>query len=164
MKPKKIKQLILNKEITARLCRKNVKGGCAKSITCGNADVFYKRINFWVLLLGVVLIVLGFLSLRPIINPTEEDCSRIVGTLEKRRFLSESRDIQFKIRENDFNVYYLNHVFDHEIKCSALDSLIGKKIVIYSVNHWTLLDTKRKYKHVARITNEDESMIIYSEY
>jgi hypothetical protein len=128
--------------------------------------IFYKQISFWILLLGFTftLIVLGFLSLRPIINPTEEDCSRIVGTLEKYRFLNASRDIQFKIRENEFNVYYLNHVFDQEIKFSALDSLIGKEIVIYSVNHWTLLDIKRKYKHVARITNEDESMIIYSEY
>ncbi|MDR1222344.1 MAG: hypothetical protein LBL07_05635 [Tannerella sp.] len=124
---------------------------------------FYKQTGFWILSFGFILTVLGFLSFRPIVNPTEEDCSRIAGTLEKYRFLNESGDIQFKIRENDFNVYYLNHVFDHEIKFSGLDSLIGKRIVIYSVNHWTLLDTKGKYKHVARITNEDNT-VIYSEY
>ena len=58
----------------------------------------------------------------------------------------------------------MNHVFDEEINVSELDSLIGKKIVIYAVNHWILLDPKGKYKHVARIANEDERVIIYTEF
>ena len=103
------------------------------------------------------------MSFRPIINPKEEDCTKIIGTLHKCRQLKEEKDIQFKIVENS-HVYYLNNLLDPENKLNDLNALIGEKIVIYAVDHWTLLDPKSKYKHVARVTNEDESMIVYSEY
>jgi hypothetical protein len=125
--------------------------------------VNFKKITLGTLILLIILIILGVLSFRPIINPKENDCSKIKGTLAKYRYLTDSRDIQLKINESD-QVYYLNHVYDEEINLSDLDSLINRKIVIYSVNHWTLLDPKGKYKHVAKITNEDESYVVYTEF
>lgn len=125
--------------------------------------VFYKQSGFYIFSLFLLFAIIGILSFRPIINPKEEDCTKIIGTLHKCRQLKEEKDIQFKIVENS-HVYYLNNLLDPENKLNDLNALIGEKIVIYAVDHWTLLDPKSKYKHVARITNEDESMIIYSEY
>jgi len=109
-----------------------------------------------------ILLVLGFLTFRPIINPREEDCTRIVGTLIGYKY-SKHLDIHIKISEND-NMYYLNRIDEPENIFSALDTLIGKKIVLYPVNHWSLLNPRRKTNHVARVTDEDENMIIYTEY
>lgn len=124
---------------------------------------FYKRSGFYVLSLGFIFVMIGLLSFRPIINPKEDDCTKIIGTLSKCRHLDKENDIQFKIVENN-HVYYLNNLLDPESKLKDLNALIGKKVVIYAVNHWTLLDPKSKYKHVARIANQDESKIFYSEY
>ena len=112
--------------------------------------------------LFLIIIVLGFLTFRPIINPKEKDCSRVVGTLVGYRY-SKHLDIHIKISENDI-MYYLNRVDEPENIFRAFDTLTGKKIVLYPVNHWSLLNPRGKIKHVARVANEDESMIIYSEY
>lgn len=125
--------------------------------------MFCKRPSFYILSLSFIFIIIGILSFRPIINPKEDDCTKIIGTLHKCRYLDNENDIQFKIVEKD-HVYYLNNLPNPEIKLNDLNALIGDKIIIYAVNHWTLLDPKGKYKHVARITNKSGSKIIYSEY
>jgi hypothetical protein len=87
-----------------------------------------------------------------------------VGVLLKYRYLEEIEDINIKF-DGDDKIYYLNRVADEKdaILCE-LDSLINKKIILYAVNHWTLLVPKSTMKHVARVTNEDGSKIIFTEY
>ena len=124
---------------------------------------FIKSRLFWGLIVLLLAIIFGFLSFRPIINPKEEDCTRIEGILEKYQCDENNKDIHIKI-ENSENSFYINHVFPQEIDTKDLDSLIGEKIIIFAVNHWTLLDPKGKNKHVARITTQKGDKIIYSEY
>ena len=111
------------------------------------------------LLIPILLLVLVF---RPISNPKEGDCSRIVVTLVGYGY-SKHKDIHFKISEND-NMYYLNRVNQPDSVFTALDTLVGKRIVLYPVNHWSLLNPRGRVNHVARVTNEDGSKIIYSTF
>lgn len=125
--------------------------------------IIYKRSWLLLILIVVVVLILSIISLGPIINPKPENCIKIVGTLEKYKYINQSRDIQLTIKDNDKN-YYLNHVDDEEINLADLDSLIGKEITLYTVNHWTPLDPKGRSKHVARVTNKQENKIVYSEF
>jgi hypothetical protein len=81
----------------------------------------------------------------------------------KYRYLSEIMDVQLKIDQND-KIYYINHMIDAQKIFPTLDSLIGKEIAIYAVDHWTLLDPISRIRHIARITTGDGKKIIYTEY
>jgi hypothetical protein len=124
----------------------------------------YQHPIVWMLITALIIIVVGALSFRPIVNPTEKDCSKITGILQKYRYSEDVEDIVIKL--DGYNkIFYLNRVADEKnaILCE-LDSLINKKIILYAVNHWTLLDPKSTMKHVARVTNGDGSKIIFTEY
>jgi hypothetical protein len=127
-----------------------------------------KKVNrnkrFWIIfLIFLILFIAAIISFRPISNPEEKDCSKITGTLMKYQYHSDFMDVQLKIDQND-KIYYINHMIDAQKIFPTLDSLIGKEIVIYAVDHWTLLDPKSRVRHIARITTGDGKRIIYTEY
>ncbi len=119
----------------------------------------------WIITFSILLflvIAICILSFRPIISPKEDDCSKIAGILSKYRYLDKSNDLQIKLK-NDTKVYYINNIQKACVDSLMMDTLKGKMIIIYAVNHWTLLDPKSKFKHVARLTTINNK-ILYTEY
>ena len=104
------------------------------------------------------IFILGLLSFRPIISPSEDDCTKITGILKKSKYIEDMNDFQLKLEGNE-KIFYINNIKQNALN---IDSLLGKEITIYAVKHWTLLDPNSKYKHVARLNAGDN--VIYTEY
>ncbi|MDR2147572.1 MAG: hypothetical protein LBE91_14055 [Tannerella sp.] len=120
-----------------------------------------KSSRFWIAV-SIIIVLLGILTFRPIVNPKEKDCTKIEGTLDKYQYHTENQDIVIKIK-GDEKIYYLNRVANEAGILHQLDSLLNRQIVLYAVNHWTLLDPKNTLKHVARVT-DNVGNIIFTEY
>jgi hypothetical protein len=124
---------------------------------------FYKKPSFWRRFTIILFLIFIALSFRPIINPKEKDCTKITLTLKDYKYIKEKRDIHI-IVENSSKHYYINNISEQDIDFADLERLKGKDIVLYVVNHWTLLDPKQNNKHIARLSNGAETQILYTEF
>ena len=108
-----------------------------------------------------LFIVFIALCLRPIHNPTPEQCYLVQGELVEIIPHESSKDIGIRIK-NDECHYYINRGLERGGLLAALEDLPGKEIQIYPVQHWTPLDPFGSIRHIAHIEVDDE--VIYSEY
>lgn len=120
-----------------------------------------KKTKFKVLVLSLGIFTLAFLSFRPIINPTLEDCEKMEGTIIEPFISPKNGDIYFKIKESKKH-FRINNGLEAGFTLGLIDSIRNQKVIIYPLNHWTLIDPKNNYPHVARL--EWNGRIIYSEF
>ncbi len=114
-----------------------------------------------VLAIGLGVFALAFLSFRPIINLTLEDCEKMEGPMFEAFISPKNGDVYFQLSNSDKH-FRINNGKNAGISQSMLDSMAEQQIVIYLVNHWTLLDTQNNYPHVAQL--EWKGKVIYSEF
>ena len=101
------------------------------------------------------------LALRPIMNPSIEQCSKVMGTLEKLVPNQNSKDIGIRLN-GDSRHYYINRGLETSGLIAALENLPGEEIEIYPVNHWTPLDPTNSVRHVAQVVHNGK--VLYSEF
>lgn len=120
-----------------------------------------KKTKVKVLAISIVVFTLAFLSFRPIINPTLEDCEIVEGTILEPFISPKNGDVYFQLSGSEKH-FRINDGLDVGISQALLDSITNKVVIIYPVNHWTLIDPQNNYPHVARL--EWNTQIIYSEF
>lgn len=109
----------------------------------------------------IVVSALAFLTFRPIINPQREDCFVLEGPLKDPFAAEKNQDIYFELENSDKH-FRLNRGMEAGLNQKLLDSIEGKIVTIYPVEHWTLLDPYNDYPHVARM--EIDGKVLYSEF
>jgi hypothetical protein len=122
-------------------------------------SIFRKK-AFWIISFLFILLIF-ILTFRPIVNPKMDQCSKYSGILLKARSDTVNKDIFFRL-DNTEKRFYINRGLENGLTDSTMDTLIGKEIVVFAVNHWSLLNPSNKIKHVARV--DYGSMTIYSEF
>lgn len=114
-------------------------------------------------MLGFSLFILVFFTLRPITKPMEGDCTAFKGTLKSYYYNENSKDVHLSLKGHHHR-FYINHLQPGLLDIKVFYSLLGEEVVIYGVNHWTLLNPKQKMRHVARISSDHGTKVIYTEY
>ena len=110
---------------------------------------------------ATALLLIFILTFRPIVNPKMDQCSKYSGILLKAKSDSVNKDIYFRLDNTEIR-FYINRGLENGLTDSTMDTLIGKEIVVFAVNHWSLLNPSGKIKHVARV--DYGSLTIYSEF
>jgi len=117
--------------------------------------------NFLILFPLFLIMVLFYLTFRPIMNVDMDDCYKLTGKVKYVKAIKGINDIVFYL-DNSNKQFYINRGLEAGLTKASLDTLKGKEITIYPVDHWTLLDRKKKNQHVARV--EVDGTILYSEF
>lgn len=111
--------------------------------------------------LFVLFFSIAFICFRPIINPKLSDCDQLTGRLDRFTIMPDTKDIHFFLDNSD-KFFYINRGLESGLNKEILESMVGKAVTVYPINHWTLLDPNRTNPHVARLELGDE--VLYSEF
>lgn len=120
-----------------------------------------KKTKVKVLAIALGVFTLAFLSFRPIINPTLEDCEILNGKILEPFISPKNGDVYFQLSGSE-KYFRISDGLNAGISQSLLDSIANQELTIYPVNHWTLIDPQNNYPHVARL--EWKNRILYSEF
>lgn len=120
-----------------------------------------KKTKLKVLAISIVVFTLAFLSFRPIINPTLEDCEMVEGTILEPFISPKNGDVYFQL-SGSVKHFRINNGLNSGISQALIDSITNQAVTIYPVKHWTLIDPQNNYPHVARL--EWNNRILYSEF
>ncbi|MEJ2004118.1 MAG: hypothetical protein P8X57_03940 [Cyclobacteriaceae bacterium] len=114
----------------------------------------------------ILFVVVGiFLTIsagifRPVPKVPENDLLITRGTVAN---ITEAgvRDIVFELEGTDRS-YYINRGIDHGIDIRSLkEELIGKDVVIKYPDYWTILDPRKKTRHITKLESGGE--VIFTE-
>jgi protein associated with RNAse G/E len=94
-------------------------------------------------------------------NVDIDDCYKLEGSLKYVWSSKTTYDIHLILHNSD-KKFYINRGLQAGLNDETFDTLIGKEITIYPVDHWTLLDPKKKHPHVARV--EAGGKVLFSEF
>ena len=115
-----------------------------------------KRLIF--ITLGMSLLVLAALTLRPVTIPDDPaDCLIAEGKV-KHVFEGGPQDINIRL-EGDPTMYYINRGMQYGLKLDSLKELLtGNQVTIRYPKHWTLLDPNGKVKHLSILEYNGEEI------
>ena len=129
--------------------------GCQK-VTTNKVKYMLK----WFLGLVLVLTIsVGFLILRPVPIPAEKDCLSFSGVVVNI-YEGGVHDIVFRFRDNP-KLYYINRGLERGLRLDSLSNLLQKEITIKYPKYWTPLDPGNASRHISKI--EFEGRTIFSE-
>lgn len=120
-----------------------------------------KQTKIKILVLSLTMLLLAFLTFRPIVNPQLEDCEILEGNFLDPYVSAKNKDIYFQISGSEKH-FRINRGLEAGLSQELLDSITNKNVVVYPVNHWTLLDPNNNHPHVARL--EWNGRILFSEF
>ncbi len=114
----------------------------------------------WLFLLGVLFVVLGFQTFRPVPIPEESDCLTLNGTVA-RIYESGVKDVFFELKGID-KKFYVNRGLERGLDLNELQAeLTNKEILIKYPKYWTPLNPDNSVRHISKI--ELEGRTIFTE-
>lgn len=117
--------------------------------------------NISFVLLTVFFLAFAFLALRPLPKASLSNCIKYSDVVSEVSKGDGEGDIVVKLK-NSNNYYYINRAIDYGYSVEVLkEKLVGKKIELLAISHWTPLDPASKTKHIAEI--KTDGVLIYSE-
>lgn len=109
----------------------------------------------WLVVPAAMLVLLIFLSFRPLPAATAENCVAVRGEVVK--IVPEGSDLVLTISGDD-GYYYINRALDNGTKAEMLSSqLLNRSVTVYYIKHWSLLNFNGKTRHVARVEVNGET-------
>jgi hypothetical protein len=118
-----------------------------------------KRIIFAIA--GVAILLLVIAILRPLPQPTKENCSTYTGTVTDVRAAGGPGDIVITL-SGDEHTYYVNRGTENGLTVETLrKGLLNNTVELMVIQHWTPLDPGSQTKHIAQITHQGK--VLYTE-
>ena len=107
-----------------------------------------------------LLAAMGILTLRPVPNPTEQDCLSFKGTVTEI-YEAGVKDVVFEFQGLDKR-FYVNRGLERGLDLTKIKlDLTNKEIVIKYPKYWTPLDPGNSWRHISKI--ESEGRTIFTE-
>ena len=120
-----------------------------------------KARNIYFVMLTLFVLTFAFLTLRPLPKASLNNCIKYSGVVSDVLEGDGEGDIVVKLK-NSNNYYYINRAIDNGHSVEVLqEKLVGKKIELLTISHWTPLDPASKTKHIAEI--KTDGLLIYTE-
>ena len=118
------------------------------------------KTNYGPYLIGIILFGFGFLFLRPIPIPKEQDCLITIGIVSGI-FEGGTHDVIFKLKDQ-VKQYYVNRGTEHGLDIKKLQNeLMDKEIVIKYPNYWLVTLPGNVMIHASKI--EFNETTLYTE-
>lgn len=100
-------------------------------------------------------LLLGYLALRPIMNVHADECIRLEAEIFNV-YAGPSHDIIFVVA-GDTRTFYINRGEEAGLMADDLKGqLKGKKVSLWYVDHWSLLNYKKRLCHVSRLEFDED--------
>lgn len=116
--------------------------------------------NFIFVILGIVLVALLILILKPIPIPNEEDCLTLEGVVLEI-YDGGNKDIIFKLKGHE-QLFYVNRGLTKGLDLRQInEQLINKSITIKYPKYWSPLDPTNSIRHISKI--EYHSQVVFNE-
>lgn len=101
------------------------------------------------LMLGFLLLILGFMTLRPVHIPRNVNECLVAKGKVVRIYEGGIKDVAFRLEGNK-TTYYINRGLEQGLDLTKLQKeLLGNNVTIRYPKHWTLLDPDNKIKHLS---------------
>lgn len=110
---------------------------------------------------SIIVLLLAFLSLRPLPKASQKNCVKHTGTVTDVTKGNGKGDIVIKVK-NSNNYFYINRAMDNGYTVEALkEKLLSREAEVLTISHWTPLDPASRTKHIAELKVGSE--IVYTE-
>lgn len=105
-------------------------------------------------------VLLAYITLRPIMNVKADECILIEAEIFNV-YAGPSYDIIFVVA-GDPRTFYINRGEENGLSADELKAqLKGKKVNLWYVDHWSLLNYNKKLCHMSRLEFQDD--VLFSE-
>ena len=116
------------------------------------------KLKHLLLIIGVLLIALAAMTIRPIQVPENIDDLLVVESKVAKIFEGSAMDIVFKL-ENNPTRYYINRGLEQDLTISELRrQLIGNKVIIRYPKHWSFMDPGNLAHHLSVLEYNGEDL------
>ncbi|MCB0760453.1 MAG: hypothetical protein KDC12_02945 [Flavobacteriales bacterium] len=113
-----------------------------------------------IFLFAALLITLGFLTFRPIVNVDQDDCLTITGELYNA-YETNTHDIVL-VMSGDHRHFYINRGTEQGLSADEINKTAkGSQVTLWYVDHWSLLNWDKRFCHISRVEYHDT--VLFSE-